>query len=173
MLNIDEIQNGIVIDHIKAGTAVGLMVMLGITGNKTANVALIQNARSHKADCGRKDIIKVEGDASWLNLDVLAYLDPDISVTVIENGKAVRKEKPKPPKRLVNIVRCRNPRCISSIEEECDQIFEMSSNGKYRCIYCEHGAAGEAGIIGTKAKGSASTTALLRSFLYTVRTVRT
>ena len=137
MLNIDEIQNGIVIDHIKAGTAVGLMELLGITGNKTANVALIQNARSHKADCGRKDIIKVEGDASWLNLDVLAYLDPDISVTVIENGKAVRKEKPKPPKRLVNIVRCRNPRCISSIEEECDQIFEMSSNGKYRCIYCE------------------------------------
>ena len=119
MLNIDEIQNGIVIDHIKAGTAVGLMELLGITGNKTANVALIQNARSHKADCGRKDIIKVEGDASWLN------------------GKAVRKEKPKPPKRLVNIVRCRNPRCISSIEEECDQIFEMSSNGKYRCIYCE------------------------------------
>ena len=53
------------------------------------------------------------------------------------DGKAVRKEKPKPPKRLVNIVRCRNPRCISSIEEECDQIFEMSSNGKYRCIYCE------------------------------------
>ena len=102
MLNIDEIQNGIVIDHIKAGTAVGLMELLGITGNKTANVALIQNARSHKADCGRKDIIKVEGDASWLNL-----------------------------------VRCRNPRCISSIEEECDQIFEMSSNGKYRCIYCE------------------------------------
>ena len=69
MLNIDEIQNGIVIDHIKAGTAVGLMELLGITGNKTANVALIQNARSHKADCGRKDIIKVEGDASWLNLD--------------------------------------------------------------------------------------------------------
>ena len=137
MLNIDEIQNGIVIDHIKAGTAVGLMELLGITGNKTANVALIQNARSHKADCGRKDIIKVEGDASWLNLELLAYLDPDISVTVIENGKAVRKEKPKPPKRLVNIVRCRNPRCISSIEEECDQIFEMSSNGKYRCIYCE------------------------------------
>ena len=101
MLNIDEIQNGIVIDHIKAGTAIGLMDLLGI------------------------------------NLDVLAYLDPDISVTVIENGKAVKKEKPQPPKRLVNIVRCKNPRCISSIEEECDQIFELSSNGKYRCIYCE------------------------------------
>ena len=66
---------------VSIGTAVGLMELLGITGNKTANVALIQNARSHKADCGRKDIIKVEGDASWLNLDVLAYLDPDISVT--------------------------------------------------------------------------------------------
>ena len=61
-------------------------------------MALIQNARSHKAESGRKDIIKVEGDASWLNLDVLAYLDPDISVTVIENGKAVKKEKPQPPK---------------------------------------------------------------------------
>ena len=115
----------------------GLMDLLGIKGNRTSSVALIQNARSHKAESGRKDIIKVEGDASWLNLDVLAYLDPDISVTVIENGKAVKKEKPQPPKRLVNIVRCKNPRCISSIEEECDQIFELSSNGKYRCIYCE------------------------------------
>ena len=137
MLNIDEIQNGIVIDHIKAGTAVGLMDLLGIAGNRTASVALIQNARSSKTASGRKDIIKVEGDASWLNLDVLAYLDPGISVTIIENGKAVRKEKPMPPKRLVNIVKCRNPRCISSIEEECDQIFELSCNGKYRRIYCE------------------------------------
>ena len=137
MLNIDEIQNGLVIDHIKAGTAIGLMDLLGIKDNRTASVALIQNARSRKSASGRKDIIKVEGDASWLNLDVLAYLDPDISVTVIENGKPVRKERPKPPKRLVNIVRCRNPRCISSIEEECDQVFELSSNGKYRCLYCE------------------------------------
>ena len=77
MLNIDEIQNGIVIDHIKAGTAIGLMDLLGIKGNHTSSVALIQNARSRKAEGGRKDIIKVEGDASWLNLDVLAYLDPN------------------------------------------------------------------------------------------------
>ena len=137
MLNIDEIQNGIVIDHIAAGTAIGLMDLLGIKDNRTASVALIQNARSAKAASGRKDIIKVEGDASWLNLDVLAYLDPNITVTIIQDGKPVRKEKPQPPKKLINIVRCRNPRCISSIEEECDQIFEMSSNGKYRCIYCE------------------------------------
>lgn len=137
MLNIDEIQNGIVIDHIKAGTAVGLMELLGITARPSASVALIQNARSSKSPTGRKDIIKVEGDSSWLNLDVLAYLDPNITVTIIREGRAVKKEKPHPPRRLVNIVRCRNPRCISSIEEECDQIFELSSNGKYRCIYCE------------------------------------
>jgi aspartate carbamoyltransferase regulatory subunit len=137
MLNIDAIQHGLVIDHIKAGTAVGLLDLIGLKANRTASVALIQNARSNKAAGGRKDIIKIEGDASWLNLDVLAYLDPGITVTVIENGKAVKKEKPQPPRRLVNIVRCRNPRCISSIEEECDQIFELSSNGKYRCVYCE------------------------------------
>ena len=144
------------------------MELLGITGNKTANVALIQNARSHKADCGRKDIIKVEGDASWLNLDVLAYLDPDISVTVIENGKAVRKEKPKPPKRLVNIVRCRNPRCISSIEEECDQIFEMSSNGKYRCI---NGAMDEGHFVKANDFGLVNALSPVTSFFSNNRTI--
>ena len=83
------------------------------------------------------------GNKHWLDLSqsmigrISDFSDPNISVTIIENGKAVRKEQPKPPKRLVNIVRCKNPRCISSIEEECDQIFELSSNGKYRCIYCE------------------------------------
>ena len=131
---IDSIQNGIVIDHITAGKAMELYKILGL-GDLDCTVAILKNVVS--GTLGRKDIIKVEGDASWLNLDVLAYLDPDISVTVIENGKAVKKEKPQPPKRLVNIVRCKNPRCISSIEEECDQIFELSSNGKYRCIYCE------------------------------------
>ena len=137
ILNIDEIQNGIVIDHIKPGTAIGLMDLLGIKGNRTSSVALIQNARSSKSPTGRKDIIKVEGDAAWLKLDVLAYLDPDITVTTIQDGRPVRKEKPQPPRRLVNIVRCRNPRCISTVEEECDQIFELGAGGKYRCGYCE------------------------------------
>ena len=142
MLNIDEIQNGLVIDHIKAGTAIGLMDLLGIKDNRTASVALIQNARSRKSASGRKDIIKVEGDASWLNLDVLAYLDPDISVTVIENGKPVRKERPKPPKRLVNIVRCKNPRCITSTEQELNHVFKLADrkSGVYRCIYCDQKA---------------------------------
>ena len=139
MLNIDEIQNGIVIDHIKAGTAIGLMDLLGIKGNRTASVALIQNARSHKTECGRKDIIKVEGDSSWLNRDVLAYLDPTISVTVIQDGKAIKKEKPQPPKRLVNIVRCKNPRCITSIEQELPHIFYLDDKDHevYRCRYCD------------------------------------
>ena len=131
---IDSIQNGIVIDHITAGKAMELYQILGLD-KLACTVAILKNVTSGKL--GRKDIIKVEGDASWLNLDVLAYLDPNISVTIIKDGKAVKKEKPQPPKRLVNIVRCKNPRCISSIEEECDQIFELSSNGKYRCIYCE------------------------------------
>ena len=134
MLNISGISEGFVLDHIKAGTSLQIYHDLNLD-KLDCTVAIIKNAKSSKM--GRKDIIKVEGDASWLNLDVLAYLDPNISVTIIENGKAVRKEQPKPPKRLVNIVRCKNPRCISSIEEECDQIFELSSNGKYRCIYCE------------------------------------
>ena len=134
MLNVGALQEGFVLDHIKAGKAMTIYHDLKLD-KLDCCVAIIKNARSNKM--GKKDIIKVEGDASWLNLDVLAYLDPDISVTVIENGKAVKKEKPQLPKRLVNIVRCKNPRCISSIEEECDQIFELSSNGKYRCIYCE------------------------------------
>ncbi len=137
MLNIDEIQNGIVIDHIKPGTAIGLMELLGITQNHNVTVALIQNARSQKSASGKKDIIKVEGDYSWLNLNVMAYIDPDITFTIIENGHVVRKEKPQRPQRLVNIIKCNNPRCISSVEESCDHIFELSSNGKYRCIYCE------------------------------------
>ena len=86
MQHIDENQNGIVIDHIKAGTAIGLMALLGLKGNRTSSVALIQNARSHKAESGRKDNIKVEGDASRHRLAVLANLDPDISVTVIERS---------------------------------------------------------------------------------------
>ena len=134
MLNISGINNGVVLDHIQAGKSMDIYHYLNLQ-ELDCQVAIIKNAKSSKM--GRKDIIKVEGDASWLNLDVLAYLDPNISVTIIENGKAVRKEQPKPPKRLVNIVRCKNPRCISSIEEECDQIFELSSNGKYRCLYCE------------------------------------
>ena len=137
MLNIDEIQNGIVIDHIKPGTALSLMEMLGLNQNRNVSIALIQNARSAKSATGKKDIIKVEGDYSFLNLNVLAYVDPDITFTIIENGKVARKERPERSKRLVNVIKCRNPRCIACAEESCEHIFELSANGKYRCIYCE------------------------------------
>ena len=83
------------------------------------------------------DNIYAELEIINMSWDVLGYFDPNITVTTIQDGKAVKKEKPQPPRRLVNIVRCRNPRCISTIEEECDQIFELGAGGKYRCIYCE------------------------------------
>ena len=138
MLNIDEIQNGIVIDHIKAGTAVGLMELLGITGNKTANVALIQNARSHKADCGRKDIIKIdrEMDLDW---DLIGYVDPSITVNSIRDGKLVEKRTLKLPERIRGVLKCKNPRCITSVEQELPQEFVLTDREKrvYRCRYCE------------------------------------
>ena len=135
MLNIDEIQNGLVIDHIKAGTAIGLMDLLGIKDNRTASVALLQNVRSQKS--GKKDIIKIEGDVSDLSFDILGYVDPKISITFIENGHVAKKSRPEQPKRLVNVIKCKNPRCITSIEEGCDHIFALTPSGKYRCVYCE------------------------------------
>ena len=138
MLNIDEIQNGIVIDHIKAGTAVGLMELLGITGNKTANVALIQNARSHKADCGRKDIIKIDGEME-LDWDLIGYVDPSITVNIIRGGELQEKRTLKLPERIRGVLRCKNPRCITSTERELPQEFVLTDRERrvYRCLYCE------------------------------------
>ena len=139
MLNIDEIQNGIVIDHIKAGTAVGLMDLLGIAGNRTASVALIQNARSKKTASGRKDIIKVECPIESLDLDILGFIDHNITVNVIKGDKIVDKMELKLPHQVKNVIKCKNPRCITSIEQELDQIFVLSDekNEIYRCKYCE------------------------------------
>lgn len=134
MLNIDAIQNGIVIDHITAGTSMTLYNLLGLD-KLDCSVAIIRNVRSNKS--GRKDIIKIEDCPAELNLDMLAYLDPNITIVTIKDGAIVKKERPSLPQRLVNVVKCRNPRCITSVEEECDHIFELSENGKYRCIYCE------------------------------------
>ena len=135
MLKIDEIQNGVVIDHITAGTGLALYHMMELEKLGNASVALLQNVRSQKA--GKKDIIKIEGDVSGLNFEVLAYVDPKISITVIQDGKVVEKKHPEQPKRLVNVIKCTNPRCITSIEEGCDHIFALTPSGRYRCIYCE------------------------------------
>ena len=139
MLNIDEIQNGIVIDHIKAGTAIGLMDLLGIAGNRTASVALIQNARSKKTASGRKDIIKIEGSLDLLDLDALGYIDHKITVNIIKDGVISEKKILRLPKRITNVIHCKNPRCITSIEQELPHVFDLTDeeNKVYRCIYCE------------------------------------
>ena len=135
MLNIDEIQNGVVIDHITAGTGLALYHLMELEKLSDASVALLQNVRSQKT--GKKDIIKIEGDVSGLNFDILGYLDPQISITVIENGTVSKKIRPEQPKRLVNVIKCKNPRCITSMEEGCDHIFALTPSGRYRCVYCE------------------------------------
>ena len=135
MLNIDEIQNGVVIDHITAGTGLALYHLMELEKLNDASVALLQNVRSQKT--GKKDIIKIEGDVSGLNFDILGYLDPQISITVIENGHVSKKIRPEQPKRLVNVIKCKNPRCITSMEEGCDHIFALTPSGRYRCMYCE------------------------------------
>ncbi len=134
MLNIDEIQNGVVIDHIKAGMSHTLADVAGLY-SLDCGVAMIKNVRSTKS--GKKDIIKIEGDTSSINFGVLAYIDPEITINHIKNGKIIKKEKPVLPDTLVNVMRCKNPRCITSIEHECDHIFKFTQSGKYRCVYCE------------------------------------
>ncbi|MGN0983380.1 MAG: aspartate carbamoyltransferase regulatory subunit [Gemmiger sp.] len=135
MLKVDEILNGVVIDHITAGTGLGLYHLMELEKLRDASVALLQNVRSGKT--GKKDIIKIEGDVSRIDFDILGYLDPQISITVIENGHIIRKIRPKQPEKLVNIIKCTNPRCITAIEQDCDHIFALTPSGRYRCVYCE------------------------------------
>ena len=130
---IDSIQNGIVIDHISAGKAMELYNILGLD-RLDCTVAILKNVTSGKL--GRKDIIKIDREME-LDWDLIGYVDPTITVNIIHDGKLVEKRGLKLPERIRGVLKCKNPRCISSIEEECDQIFELSSNGKYRCLYCE------------------------------------
>lgn len=135
MLNIDSIQNGIVIDHIQAGKGMRIYELLELD-KLDCCVALIKNARSSKL--GRKDIIKIEGDLS-INFDVLGFIDNNITVCTIKNGELVKKENVVLPRRIKNVVKCKNPRCITSTEENLDQIFVLCDEKahRYRCLYCE------------------------------------
>jgi len=133
MLNIDSIQNGIVIDHIKAGNGMTIYNLLELD-SLDCGVALIKNARSTKY--GRKDIIKIEGDIDP-DLEILGYLDPNITICIIRDGKMVEKKTLTLPKKLKNVIHCKNPRCICSVEEGITHVFLLSANGKYRCRYCE------------------------------------
>ena len=133
MLNIDSLERGVVIDHIKAGKSMEIYRVLELD-KLDCSVAIIKNARSKKSE--RKDIIKIE-DRIDIDLDVLGYIDPNITVNIIDGGKIVEKKKLTLPARVVNVVKCKNPRCITSVEQELDHVFALTEKGVYRCIYCE------------------------------------
>lgn len=134
-MNIDSIKNGYVIDHIQAGKSLEIYKYLNL-GELDTQVAIIKNARSKKS--GKKDIIKID-EHTDINLDILGYLDPNITVNKIIDGKIVEKYHPKLPKELVNIIKCKNPRCITSVEKDLIHICELTDEKKgiYRCKYCE------------------------------------
>lgn len=136
MLNISGIHEGFVLDHIQAGTSLQLYHDLKLD-KLDCTVAIIKNAKSNKM--GKKDILKVECDINMLDLDVLAFIDHNITVNVIKDGDIVSKKELLLPKEIKNVIRCKNPRCITSIEQELPHIFVLADEAKeiYRCKYCE------------------------------------
>lgn len=132
-MKIDEIENGIVFDHITAGKGMQVYNTLHLEKLK-CQVAIIQNAKSDKM--GAKDIIKIN-DAIDINLNVLCYIDKDITVNIIKDGKSVEKKTLSLPEKLNNVIKCSNPRCISN-NEDIDHVFTLvDDKGTYRCLYCE------------------------------------
>ena len=134
-MNIDSIQNGVVIDHITAGGGMKLYELLGLD-TIDCSVALIRNVASKKM--GRKDIIKIDSPIS-IDLDVIGYVDPEATVNIIRDGALVEKKSIPMPEQLVNVIKCKNPRCITSCEQELPHIVRLTDRDKkvYRCIYCE------------------------------------
>ncbi len=134
-MNIDTIKNGYVIDHIISGNAMKIYELLELE-KLDCQVAIITNAKSKKS--GTKDIIKV-GELINLDMDKLAYIDSNITINVVKNDKIIEKKKLTLPEKLVNVCQCNNPRCITSIEKDLDQIFILTNKEKniYRCMYCE------------------------------------
>ena len=134
-MNIDTIKNGYVIDHITAGNAIKIYRMLDLD-KLDCQVALITNAKSKKQ--GVKDLIKI-AKLIDIDFDKLAFLDPDVTVNIVRNSKIVEKRNLVLPEKLVNVTRCKNPRCITSTERDLDQIFNLTNKEKqlYRCVYCE------------------------------------
>ena len=136
MLNVGALREGYVLDHIKAGKAMTIYHDLKLD-KLDCTVAIIKNARSNKM--GKKDIIKVECPVDMLDLDILGFIDHNITVNIIKNGEIVDKKKLHLPKQIVNVIKCKNPRCITSIEHGLDQVFVLSNEEKeiYRCRYCD------------------------------------
>ena len=134
-MNIDSITNGYVIDHIEAGKSMQIYEYLNL-GDLDCSVAIIRNVKSKRT--GKKDIIKID-EFIDINMDVLGYLAPDITVNVIKDGEIIEKKHMELPEELKNIIKCENPRCITSIEQDLDNIFKLTDreNRVYRCKYCE------------------------------------
>ncbi len=136
MLNVGKIEEGFVLDHIKAGKSLSIYHHLQLD-KKDCTVAIIKNAKSNKL--GKKDILKVECDVDEIDLDVLAVIDSNITVNIIKNGEIVSKKELSLPKEIKNIIYCKNPRCITSIEQGLPHVFVLADKNKaiYRCKYCE------------------------------------
>ena len=121
-MNIDSLNNGIVIDHIQAGKSMEIYKYLGLE-NLDCSVAIIKNVKSKKS--GKKDIIKIDNDID-IDMDILGYIDTNITVNIIKDGKIIKKTHMELPEKLVNIIKCKNPRCITSVEQEIDQVFNLT-----------------------------------------------
>ncbi len=136
MLNISGLNEGLVLDHIPSGKSMDIYNYLGLE-KLDCEVAIIKNCRSNKM--GKKDIIKIEGGIDLIDLDVLGFVDPGITVNIIRDGMISDKKKLMLPKKLTNVVKCKNPRCITSIEQELPHVFFLadSETKVYRCLYCE------------------------------------
>lgn len=134
-MNIDSIVNGVVIDHITAGRGMKLYELLGLDELK-CSIAIIKNVSSNKM--GKKDIIKIDADIP-VDFDVIGYVDPDVTVNIIKEGSLIEKKTIGMPETLTNVIKCKNPRCITSVEQEIEHIFKLTDkeNKIYRCMYCE------------------------------------
>lgn len=141
-MTIDSIINGIVLDHIQVGKSMEIYRVLELS-KLDCSVAIIKNVTSKKAV--QKDIIKIDSMID-INLDVLGYIDPGITVNIVKNGEIVEKRKLTLPDMVTGVIKCKNPRCITSVEQELPHVFRLTDRekGVYRCIYCEAKAKGEA-----------------------------
>ncbi len=136
MLNISGLNEGVVLDHIQAGKSMDIYKYLNLD-KLDCEVAIIKNAKSNKM--GKKDIIKIDGGIEQLDLDILGYVDRNITINIIKNNEIVEKRKVSRPRTITNVIKCKNPRCITSIEQELPHIFHLvdEENAVYRCAYCE------------------------------------
>jgi len=134
-MNVDSISNGVVIDHINAGFALRLFDLLALS-QMDCPVAIIKNVNSKKM--GKKDIIKIDSEIH-INFDVIGFVAPDATVNIIKDGVLVNKLTLEMPDKLTNVIKCKNPRCITSVEQEIDHVFTLADkeNKVYRCLYCE------------------------------------